>query len=277
MVLVFVTFLFALSVLLLIHEMGHVVVAKWMGKKIGSTASKISIIIAGVVMNLLLAVGITTYLLVDGVMEPSGRVHVEKVHPGSPAESAGFLPKDVISSYRTQKDFIIETRKQAGQKIILPVLRDGKALTIAIVPRKNPPPGEGAMGMNVSDLEKKTYSLIEAPVKALQINFLRAKKTLVSLGSTLWRLVTFQRLETAGLIGVGDTYSLRAILELMSILSLNLAVLALLPLPGFDGGRLVLVFFEKFLGRRIKFVFEHAPHWLGLAVIFILMLLVSFH
>ena len=77
--------------------------------------------IAGVAMNFIVAVGITTYLLTQGVMEPSGRVHVEKVVAGSPAEKAGISVGDTILSilspssklprkFRSPKELIEETK-----------------------------------------------------------------------------------------------------------------------------------------------------------------------
>jgi regulator of sigma E protease len=165
------------------------------------------------------------------------------------------------------------------------VLRDGKEMTLSLTPRKDPPPGEGAMGVVVSDLEKKTYSLGEAPFKAVEINLSRASQMLVSLGGTVWRLVTLQplRADVAGPIGIAQVtgevvkYGFRAVLELMSILSLNLAVLNILPFPALDGGRLAFVFLEKIFGRRIKPAFERSTHQIGMLILFILILLVSFN
>ncbi|MBI3577051.1 RIP metalloprotease RseP [Candidatus Gottesmanbacteria bacterium] len=241
------------------------------------------ILIAGVFMNFVLAVGITTFLIHQGVNEPAGRVHVEKVQPGTPAQKAGLEPGDIIQSFHTAKDLIDDTKKHAGQKVTLTVLRDGKELTLSLTPRKDPPPGEGAMGVVISDLEKKTYPLSEAPWKAIQINLERARDMLVSLGSTLWRLVTLQplRAEVAGPIGIAQVtgeavkFGFKAVLELMSILSLNLAVLNILPFPALDGGRLAFVFVEKLIGRKIRPAFERSTHQIGMIILFILILLVS--
>ncbi len=258
-----------------------------------SKKERAAILIAGVVLNFLLAVGITAFLLTDGVMEPSGWVHVEKVQPGTPAEKAGLVTGDIVVSIlsdvsdllplKTAKDLIDTTKKYAGQKVTLSVLRNGKEMTLSLTPHKDPPPGEGAMGVVVSDLEKKMYPISEAPLKALEINFSRAKEMLVSLGGTLWRLVTFQKLQAdvAGPIGIAQVtgeavkYGFRAVLELMSILSLNLAVLNILPFPALDGGRLAFVFLEKLFGRKIKPAFERSTHQIGMIVLFILILFVS--
>ncbi len=243
------------------------------------------ILTAGVLMNFLLAVGITAYLLNQGILEPAGRVHVEKVQPDSPAQKAGLLPNDIIMSFSTAKDLIETTKKNAGQQVTLSILRDGKEITVRLTPREYPPAGQGAMGVVISDLEKKTYPLSVAPWKAFEINLLRGRDMLVGLGSTLWRLVTLQpiRTDVAGPIGIAQVtgeavkFGWKAVLEFMSILSLNLAVLNILPFPALDGGRLTFVFLEKLIGRRIRPAFERSTHQIGMIILFILILLVSFN
>ncbi len=254
-----------------------------------------AILIAGVAMNFLVAVGITSYLLTQGVHEPSGRVHVEKVLPGSPAQQAGLQVQDVIISamvshtlvlpqkIATPKELIEFTKSNAGRPITLTVLRDGVEYSIILTPRAYPPKGEGPMGVAISDLEIKTYSWSEAPVVAVKINLSRGWEMLSSIGRMLWRLVTLQPVgaEVAGPIGIAQVtgeavkFGWKAVLEFMSILSLNLAVLNILPIPALDGGRLVFVFLEKVLGRKIRPAFEKSTHQIGMIILLLLVILVS--
>ena len=75
--------------------------------------------------------------------------------------------------------------------------------------------------------------------------------------------------------GQAVKFGWKAVLEFMSILSLNLAVLNILPIPALDGGRLMFVVFEKILGRKVKPAFEQSTHQIGMIVLFILILLIS--
>ncbi|MEK7129507.1 MAG: site-2 protease family protein [Patescibacteria group bacterium] len=263
-----------------------------------SKKERSAILIAGVAMNFLVAVGITSYLLTQGVHEPSGRVHIERVIVGSPAEQAGLKAKDVITAVditkitldvrpaqpiRVPQDLIGFVKVHAGERIVLTVVRDEKPLMVALVPRKDYPRGEGPMGVAISDLERKTYSFSEAPVAAVRINLVRGKEMLVSIGRMLWRLITLQPVgsEVAGPIGIARVtgeavkFGWKAVLEFMSILSLNLAVLNILPIPALDGGRLAFVFLEKLLGRRLKPAFEKSTHQIGMIVLLLLILLIS--
>lgn len=248
-------------------------------------------------MNFLLAVGITTYLLTQGVHEQSGRVHVEKILPDSPAQKAGLQREDIVSSIKCQissvkcqkmqihspSDLISFSKDHLGETLVLTVLRNGREYQISVIPRKEYPKGQGPMGVVISDLEMKSYSWGKAPGMAIRINLERARDMLISLGSLLWRLVTLQpfRADVAGPIGIAQVtgeavkYGLKAVLEFMSILSLNLAVLNVLPIPALDGGRLLFVFIEKIIGRRVRPAFERSTHQIGMIVLFALILLIS--
>jgi len=351
MILTAVTFLVILTILVLIHELGHFLVARWVGvrveefglglppriwgKQIGrtlyslnwlpiggfvrlagedaeadaqDTAKKLTrkeyfwarskkersaILIAGVFMNFALAVAITAGLLVSGVKEPSGNVRIERIVAGSPAEKAGFAVNDVVrgvavgresrTDVRVPGDLIGFVGANKGREIVIFVERDGQETTVTAVPRTEVPPGEGPLGVAVSDLELKKYSVTEAPGKALTINISRARDMLVSLGTTVWRLVTLRppQADVAGPIGIAQVtgqavkFGFQAVLEFASILSLNLAVLNVLPIPALDGGRLAFVFLEKLLGKKVRPTFEKSTHQVGMIILLALVLLVS--
>jgi regulator of sigma E protease len=347
-------FFLVLTVLVLIHELGHFLVARlngvrvdefglglppriW-GKKIGGTIysfnwlpiggfvrlagedddgethtasekskyhdyfwakskkARAAILTAGVVMNFLLAVGITTFLLADGVKVPAGQVTVEKVTPGSPAAVAGLTAGDVILSgrldlqndnnlvlFKESRQLISYARENADRLIILTVNRQGSKLTLSLVPRKNPPEGQGPIGVTISDLVDKKYPLSEAPLEAVKVNFQTAFRMVTGVADTIWGLLTLKNTkpDIAGPIGIAKVtsdavkFGWRAVLELAALLSLNLAVLNILPFPALDGGRLLFVFLEKILGRKIKPAFEKSTHQIGMVILLAIIALVS--
>ncbi|MFZ5845578.1 MAG: RIP metalloprotease RseP [Patescibacteria group bacterium] len=360
MLLTAITFFIILSILILIHELGHFVVALLLGVKVeefglglpprawgkkikgtvyslnwlpiggfvklageddgehpslkrshparqGETLKKYfwartkkeraAILLAGVTMNFLLAVALTAYLLTQGVMVPSGQVHIERILPNTPAAQAGLKEKDIIKNIKyqiagnqyaektikTTRDLIEITGRHKGEIVTLAVEREGKELIVSLVPRAQYPQGEGPMGVAISDLELKKYTLGEAPFLALKVNLQRAGDMLLSIVAMLWRLVTLRSVgaEVAGPIGIAQVtgqavkYGVRAVLEFMAILSLNLAVLNILPVPALDGGRLAFVFLEKLLGKRVKPAFEKSTHQAGMIILLILILLIS--
>jgi len=264
-----------------------------------SKKERIIILSAGVCMNFILAVLITTGLLIHGVHEPSGRVHVQKVIPNTPAASAGLMEGDIIAYASVLKDSKESVSKQigipadlisfseanAGKEISLSVIRNGEVYERKLVPRIQVPEGQGPMGVAISDLERHSYSMVEAPFKSVVINVTRVRDMVVSLGTMVAGLVSMKnvQVEVAGPIGIAQvtgqavTFGWEAVLELASILSLNLAVLNILPIPALDGGRLVFVFLEKILRRRVNPIFEQHAHQIGMLILISLIFLVSLH
>jgi regulator of sigma E protease len=260
-----------------------------------SALERSAILVAGVFMNFTLAIVITAALLLNGVNEPSGRVHVESVTPGSPAAEVGIVAGDIIESIqdvtdltqpqsiKVSQDLISQTKKLAGNPTKIIVSRNGNKLELVVTPRVNPPKGEGSLGVSISELELKKYSLAQAPVQSVKINLDRAWMMLTGIGSTLWGLITLKQLhpDVAGPIGIAQVtgqavkFGFRAVLDFASILSLNLAILNILPIPALDGGRLAFVIVEKIIGRKIKPAFERQTHQIGMLILLILVVLVS--
>ncbi|MBI5019508.1 site-2 protease family protein [Candidatus Gottesmanbacteria bacterium] len=351
MILTAITFLIILTILVLIHELGHFLVARMVGvrveefglglppriwgKKFGDTIYSLNwlpiggfvrlagedkdpddsakvkpshlkeyfwarskkersaILVAGVFMNFVLAVVITMALLLTGVKEPSGKLHVERVVPNSPAALVGLTTGDVILSVAvapnppkttvTPNDLISFVKDNAGKEIVMIIDRGGVVSAFKVTPRTEVPPGEGPLGVAITDLELHKYPLHEAPGKALMINVTRARDMVASLGGTVWRLVTLRAPEAdvAGPIGIAQvtgvavSFGWAAVLEFASILSLNLAVLNVLPIPALDGGRLMFVFLEKMLGKKVRPAFERSTHQIGMLILLGLIVLVS--
>lgn len=253
-----------------------------------SKKERAAILMAGVTMNFVLAVGITTYLLTQGIYQVAGQVHVEKVVAGSPAATAGLKEKDIIVSVdktpvKIPTDLITYTKAHAGSEIAIIVKRNNTEIPVTLTPRKEYPKGEGPMGVAISDLELKKYSLFVAPWEALKINVLRARDMFTGLGAMIGKIVQLKPIgaDVAGPIGIAQVtgqavkFGFTAVLEFMSILSLNLAVLNILPIPALDGGRLLFVVLEKILGRKVKPAFENSTHQIGMMILLALVVLIS--
>lgn len=255
------------------------------------------VLCAGVTMNFLLAVLVISYLFTRGVMVPTNRVHIEKVLINTPAHEIGLQNGDFIkrlnvqsSSNKTDEidikqgnDLIQFTKAHLGQALIITVDREGKELSFTIVPRKTYGQNEGPMGIIISNYEKKIYPIWEAPVKGLIETLSISWEIAKGIGKTLWKLVTFQNLskDVAGPIGIAQMtgeaikFGQGAVLEMLGLLSLNLAIVNILPFPALDGGRLLFVFVEASTGRRVRAKWERIIHQIGMIVLLSLLFLVT--
>lgn len=249
---------------------------------------RIVVIAAGVVMNFLLAIIVISYIFTQGVMVPTDRVHIEKIVENSPAFEAGLVAGDIVTEIADNKitkteDLISATKKYLDQSVSILVIREGRELELQITPRKEYPADQGPMGVLISNFEEKKYSLAEAPVRGLQESVVLSWQLLKGIGQTLWKLVTFQSVskDVAGPIGIaqmtGDAikFGRNAVLEMLGLLSLNLAIINILPFPALDGGRLFFVVVEGITGKRIKTNWERYIHQAGMVILLFLILLVT--
>lgn len=250
-----------------------------------SHLQKTVILTAGVFMNFMLGWAIYSYLLVSGIPSAAG-IAIEQVQPGSPAEEMGLMKGDqlvqlqrgdTIVKLNVAPDLIQSASRFADQEVALMILRDGQSKTVYITPRKNPPEGQGALGIMITQIiQTKQYPWYQAPVMGLVEASTTTKQIAFELFKIPASLISQNAapVEFAGPVGiakiVGEArqYGLNALLQLTALLSLNLAVINILPFPALDGGRLVFVFYEWITGKKSNQNFEK---YLNLAGIIILL------
>jgi regulator of sigma E protease len=257
-----------------------------------SKKSRTAIIFAGVLGNLLLAWLIFSFLFVIGNPRISGQVVIEEIRPGSPAEEAGLLPEDTVLAIDGQKvgtteELIFAVEQKGGSTVQLDIARKGQALQTQLVPRVEPPEGEGPLGIKIATTEPQIsltrHSFWKAPWYALQ-EIGRILETMV-LG--LWTMLIglFTRgevpTEVTGVIGIKEMTDVAAemghrfFLQFIALLNLNLFLFNLLPVPALDGGRLLFVGLEAVLRRKLNPKIEKLANNLGLAFLLLLSALVT--
>lgn len=256
---------------------------------------KISILVAGVFLNFVLGWLIVSYLFTKGVPVPSHNVVVMEVAKGSPAAAADLKKDDIILGFSAEDQNLAFTpvstteevsklaQKYAGYDLNMTVKRGTRQFDTSITPRKNPPKGEGSLGVAISTYMLKKYTLLEAPfyglIESAKITGVIGKE----LGKMVFGLITLHKPkgDIAGPIGIAKLTSdaakqgLDPLLQLIGILSLNLAVLNILPFPSLDGGRLAFVLYEWVSKRRIKPDIEQKLNFAGFAILIALIILVT--
>lgn len=343
-------FIITLSILVLVHEFGHFLVAKKMGVKVeefgiglppklfgikkGETLYSVNllpiggfvklygeeydelsnknksklnnsrafvnkkpwqktlIVLGGVIGNFLLGWFIFSYLVTQGVPVPINKVVVESVTKNSPAFTAGLQEKDVIKKIiyddrtidlTSSTTLIEETKKSSGKNVSLLVQRGQHELAIKLVPRLNPPKGEGPLGVSVTSFVEKKYPWYTAPFYGLVEAFSITAKIATELGKMLLGFITFQKqnVDVAGPVGIASLagqavkFGRNAFLEFLALLSLNLAIMNILPFPALDGGRLVFVLYEGLTKKKPNKNFEKYTNLIGFVILLFLAALVT--
>ena len=280
------------------------------GEGAGDPASFISrpawqrflVIVAGVLMNFVLAW--VLFSLAAGVGAPaafgdedagarSAPVTIVGLAPGSPAEQAGFQFGDAIEKvYAGGQDVSIPSvvffqeiiSKHRGEEIIVKFRRGSEAREVVITPRVNPPEGEGAIGVALVRVAFERSPWYRAPWDGFITLMFAVQGIVVGVYSVFRELLTEGRLmgEVSGPVGIfiitdqARSLGLSYVLHFIAILSVNLGVLNLLPIPALDGGRILFIAIEKLKGSPVNFKFEQRAHTVGFAILIFLMLLVTY-
>ncbi len=349
MLLSIVTFLIVFTVIILVHEMGHFLMARKAGikveefgfgypprafaKKIDKTILSLNwlpfggfvrllgedskegykkkgkdykeafwykskkqraiVIISGVVANFLLA--IVCFSIVYsflGIPIDTNRVNIVGVLPETPAEVVGLKENDIVLEIDDKEiedldHFIALIDEKKGEEVTLLIAREGDNLSFKIEPRENPPEDEGSLGVIVTEIEIKKYPLWQMPFRGTVEGF-KAAITLVGLvvsglGNMLFNLFTQGQVPTgvAGPVGIMHMTGIVAhsgviaVLQFTGLISVNLAIINILPFPALDGGRLVFIIYEAITKRRPKASFEAWTNAAGMALLIVLLVLVT--
>ena len=231
-------------------------------------------------------------------------VFISGVAPGSPAEEVGLQVDDVIvefngESFSEFNDLLTWTQENLGEEIQLTVWREGETLDISVVPRVDPPPNEGSIGIGIVPaygnltenvvLVEGGFQQALVPLsfgESVQFAFSRIGffvQTLVELPGQLaqgalspeeTRLMSPLAISQFG--GVFLQQSIEqdqpvVILNYIAIISIALGITNLLPLPALDGGRILFVLLEIVRGRPISPEREGIVHLIGMAFLLSLM------
>lgn len=273
------------------------------------------IVVAGVLMNFFLAVLIFSIVLfgkgfkeqiplffpyqfigADQVDETV--VLVGEISKKSPAEMVGIKQGDRITKLNDKPiesaDNLIQfIQKNPGEMITLTVVDPQDiAKQIEVVPRTNPPKGEGPLGVSLGTvtMANLTYT---TPVQKITSGFTHSYNFTVYSMQIFGNLIS-SSFQTKSIVPISQTISgpigitqlagsvietkdpFLPYLNLIALLSLNLAVINILPFPALDGGRLLFLLIEFISRKKVNADLEKKIHTVGMVFLLVLIVLVTF-
>ncbi|MBI2861200.1 MAG: site-2 protease family protein [Chloroflexi bacterium] len=256
------------------------------------------VLLAGVLMNALIAL----LLLIASFMTgwptvTESQLELVAVNAGSPAAEAGIKPGDHVLTVagvevQSAQQFSSIAGAHLGQPIAITVEREGLEVALTVTPRPDPPPGEGPMGITITNrptkVEPVRYPLGAAIVRGSS-QFVGVLGLMASLPSlVLHGQVPLETLRPVGPVGIYQITSQATtetvatgwwfpIVNVAAMVSLGMALANILPIPGLDGGRLLFVLIEAVRGRRISPKREGLIHFMGIAILMAMMLIITYY
>jgi len=256
--------------------------------------TRLIVLSAGSIMNALLPLLLFSIAFMvphDMLIEPTV---VEKVAPNSPAAAAGIEPGDTLLGINGKpvnnfNEFHRYVQLNLGKEIsILVEHSDSTTEEIQVIPRWKPPEGEGSIGIE-RDIEfalsNRTIVSQHYPFwKAIPMGVSECIETFVLFKNAIIGLfIGAVPLQLTGPVGIAQLTGevakagISPLLEFAGFISINLAILNILPLPALDGGRIVFVLLEWVRrGKRVSPKTEGLVHAIGFAMLMALIIVITY-
>lgn len=263
------------------------------------------VLASGVFMNMVLAAAVFAFAF--GIGFPSAlngeeqggevvsrSVQIVGIAQHSPAEEAGLEASDIITnvqSTRTEESRLVEktsdlqefTETHKGEVLLLTIKRGGETIEKQVLARANPPEEEGSMGIVLADIGLLKFPWYQAIWKGIVAAGRNFWLILVSMYLLLSNLIFSGRVigDVSGPVGIATMatqfYSLGVhyFLAFMGFISVNLAVLNILPIPALDGGRVLFLAIEKIKGSPVKPETEGRVHAAGFVLLIALIVFIT--
>jgi len=251
---------------------------------------RVIVLAAGSIMNFLLPIVLFAIAFMVPHDVATGDVLIEEVNANSPAAAAGIEAGDTILSFNDEP-VINNSYLQRyiylnlGREVSLTIRHsDATIEEVRLIPRWKPPPGEGAMGiattMHEFTITRQSYPFWEA----IPTGFSEYMETFILFKNEILKwIIGAVPVQVTGPVGIAQLTGAVAragispLLEFTGFISINLAIVNILPLPALDGGRIVFVLVEwARRGKRISPKTEGLVHAIGFILLIAVMLAVTY-
>ncbi len=257
---------------------------------------RIVVFAAGPFANFLAAIILFAFIFTRVGVPDLSQTLVTTVQAGSPAEAAGLQAGDILTVLNdtaiTSPDILRDmVALNLGKETLVTYSRGGEVFQTSLVPRAEPPPGQGAMGIEYSHPTVKVGA-----VKAVQMGSLALYDQVMQILTLPSRLIegsvapeearlvgykgmydiyqNFREADEVAAVEAEPTAGLNTIYFFASI-SISLGLLNLFPIPALDGGRIVFALPEIIFRKRIPPNAENIINFVSFALLILLMLYIN--
>lgn len=264
------------------------------------------VLVAGVVMNLivawfLLSVGFMSGLPTSVSSAPSGSVvsdqalTITSVVADSPAQKAELKTGDKISRMVSGLDVlespndtnsVVNFVKNHGNKeISITYIRANETKDVIVTPKVSEISGIPVIGISMDLIGKLSLPIHKAMWEGMKLTWHVTEGTAVGFYTLIHDAVVGKGsmdsltgpIGIVGVVGDAREFGFVYLLSFTALISVNLAVINLIPFPALDGGRLLFLLIEKIKGSHIKPVVANWANTIGFGILMLLMAVITFH
>ena len=246
-----------------------------------SVGKRFGVIAAGSVMNFLLGIVLffIIFFFIIGVPQTDLPI-VGDVLPEGRAYTAGLQKNDRILSINEIRvdswdDVVVEIHSNPEKALVLLIRRNGEEMPLTVVPEETG--GQGLIG--ITPVYNK-FALFPSLTLGFKNFFFWFKFIYMGLYQMIMRIIPADVAGPVGIVSViGEVMQegMSNLLSLTAIISINLGIMNLLPIPALDGSKLIFLLLEWVRGKPFDPRKESYVHFAGFALLILLMVLVAVH
>ncbi|NIP32627.1 RIP metalloprotease RseP, partial [Candidatus Saccharibacteria bacterium] len=261
---------------------------------------RISMVSAGVIMNIVLAFAILTFGFLVGLPSvtedlPAGaeisdpQIQVFTVLDDSPAGLAGIEPGDTIQEingtvFSDTEDLQNYIKDHQEDEMKIALSRQGDEVNLTVTPALLEETGETGIGVGLADIGLVSYPVHWAVIRGAESTVYLTKAVVLAFYDLFKNMIVKQEVavDLSGPVGIAVLTGKFArmgfayVLQFAALLTINLAVINFLPFPALDGGRVLFLTIEKIRRKPIPQKIEAAIHNTGFLLLLVILALVTF-
>lgn len=267
-----------------------------------SISKRILIISAGVIMNILLAIFLffIGYMIgmpkeIDSTINSrfakikNEEIIITAVFDGLPAKKDGIMPGDAIQNIDNNTFSTIEKIQEYMQSkkdsaINVQIKRMNQTITFTLTPEIIQETKKVGIGVGLTSIGTVSYPWYIAIFESVKTTMYFVKEILIAFYNLIKNLIITRHVsvELSGPVGIavmtGEVTRLGFIyiLQFAALLSINLAIINFMPFPALDGGRVLFLIIEKLRGKAANARIESLIHSIGLYVLLLLVVVVTY-
>ncbi len=260
-------------------------VPKNMKFSVKTFGQKFMTVIAGIMNNFILAI-VLFFVIALFTGAPQNKAIVGEISQDYPAYTSGLQTGDRILKINgkdasTYDTLALELQVNNGKAVKMEVERDGKTKTINLKPKKIKQDGEEVYKYGFAITDEVQTGFFASIKYAFSKTISLLHQMILIIGYLITGNLNLNALSgPVGIFSIVGTVAdsgIWSILSLTALLSVNVGLINLLPIPAFDGGRLLFIIIEKIKGKPVDPRLENTIHSIGFFLLMALMILITYN